>query len=101
MTPTSFGIGFGVGDMAMSAGAVPVASLADSLVTTVPTTLTADGVSTATVTVTLKGAGGGASPHSGGTVVVSAVHGSVGAVTDNTDGTYTATYTAPATGPTD
>ena len=48
----------------------------------------ADGVSTSQITVT------GADP--GDTITISATHGSVSAVTENADGTYTATYTAPS-----
>ena len=55
--------------------------------------LPADGVSTATVTVSVKSGGQAVTDD---TVTVTAGSGSVGAVTNNEDGTYTATYTAPA-----
>ena len=58
-----------------------------------PSQLPADGVSTTTVTVSV--ASGGA-PVTGDTVTITAERGSVGEVTDNGDGTYTAMYTAPA-----
>ena len=61
--------------------------------------LPADGVSTATVTVTVKSGGQAVTDD---TVAVTAGSGSVGEVANNEDGTYTATYTAPAlvlTGP--
>ena len=48
----------------------------------------ADGISTLKITVT--------SPEPGDTITVSADQGSVSAVTDNGDDTYTATYTAPS-----
>ena len=56
------------------------------------TTLPADGSSTATITVNIVVAG---EPVSGDTVTINAEQGTVGDVTDNGDGTYTATYTAP------
>ncbi len=58
-------------------------------------TLTADGTSTTTVTVALKDAYG--NPVTGGAAVVALAtdRGTVSAVTDNGDGTYTATLTAP------
>ena len=57
-----------------------------------PTTLPADGMSTATITVNIV-VGGEA--VSGDTVTITPKQGTVGDVTDNGDGTYTATYTAP------
>ena len=62
----------------------------DSVVST--TTLPADGSSTASITVNIVVAG---EPVSGDTVTITAEQGTVGDVTDNGDGTYTATYTAP------
>ena len=56
------------------------------------TTLPADGSSTASITVNIVVAG---EPVSGDTVTITAEQGTVGDVTDNGDGTYTATYTAP------
>ena len=55
--------------------------------------LPADGTSESTITVTVMDAG---APIAGDTVTVTADKGDVGEVTDNGDGTYTATYTAPA-----
>ena len=57
-----------------------------------PTTLPADGMSTATITVNIV-VGGEA--VSGDSVTITPEQGTVGDVTDNGDGTYTATYTAP------
>ena len=62
----------------------------DSVVST--TTLPADGSSTASITVNIVVAG---ESVSGDTVTITAEQGTVGDVTDNGDGTYTATYTAP------
>ena len=62
-------------------------------VATVDPQLPADGTSTTTITVTVMDAGNAVT---GDTVTVTADKGDVGAVTDNGDGTYTATYTAPA-----
>ncbi|ANY67777.1 hypothetical protein BBD42_15855 [Paenibacillus sp. BIHB 4019] len=73
------------------------ASTATSTVEASPATLTADGASQSTVSITLKDAYGNALTSGGATVTVSATTGTVGAVTDNGDGTYTATLTAPTT----
>ena len=62
----------------------------DSVVST--TTLPADGSSTASITVNIVVAG---EPVSGDTVTITAEQGTVGDVTDNEDGTYSASYTAP------
>ena len=59
--------------------------------------MTANGTSTATVTVTAKDANDNTLTASGGTVTLAATSGSLSAVTDNHDGTYTATLTAPTT----
>ena len=62
----------------------------DAVVT--PDTLPADGVSTSDITVNIVE---NAAPVTGDTVTITAEHGTVGDVTDNGDGTYSATYTAP------
>ena len=62
----------------------------DVLVST--STLPADGESTTAITVNIIDAG---EPVTGDTVTINAEQGSVGDVTDNGDGTYSATYTAP------
>ena len=62
----------------------------DAVVT--PNSLPADGKSTAAVTANIVVAG---EPVSGDTVTITAEKGTVGDVTDNGDGTYSATYTAP------
>ncbi|GIO14324.1 hypothetical protein J19TS2_38790 [Cohnella xylanilytica] len=57
--------------------------------------LTADGTSTTTITVKLKDAQGHDLTAGGATVVIATDKGTVSATTDNHDGTYTATLTAP------
>lgn len=58
-----------------------------------PSRLPADGVSTTTVTVSVDSGG---APVTDDSVTITAEQGSVGEVTNNQDGTYTAVYTAPA-----
>ena len=52
---------------------------------------------TTVVTVQAKDSAGSSLTTGGDTVVLTPTAGSVGAITDNGDGTYTATYTAPST----
>ena len=59
--------------------------------------LVADGTSQTTVNVQLKDAQGTAMTVGGETVAITATKGTISAVTDNGDGTYTATLTAPTT----
>ena len=59
-----------------------------------PDTITADGSSTATITVTARDAAGNRIRVGGATVTLQTTLGSLSAVTDNGDGTYTATLTA-------
>ena len=68
------------------------ASDATSTVATGAASLTADGTSTTTLTVSVRDAFG--NPVPGQAVVVTATGGAVGTVTDNGDGTYTATLTS-------
>ncbi|MEW5928542.1 MAG: invasin domain 3-containing protein [Gemmatimonadota bacterium] len=62
-----------------------------------PASITADGTSASTLTVQLRDPYGNAVGASAGTVVLSATSGTLSAVTDNGNGTYTATLTAPTT----
>ena len=79
-------------------GAVPVVpSLATSTIAATPTSIAADSVATSTVTVQLKTAGGVNLTKSGGSVVITTTSGHLGTVTDNNDGTYTATLTSSHT----
>ena len=66
-----------------------------STITASPAIIPADGSSTSTITVTLLDANGNLTGASGGTVAMTPDVGTVGAVTDNGDGTYTAIYTSP------
>ena len=73
------------------------ASATTSTVTAAPTSLEANDMAISTLTVQLKDAAGNNLTSSGGVVTFAALdanQGSIGAVTDNADGTYTATYTA-------
>ena len=76
------------------------ASAATSTVAASPTSLAADGSATSTLTVQLKDANGNDLASGGATVTFLAPGaglGSIGSVTDEGDGTYTATYTAGTT----
>ncbi|MEI7028166.1 invasin domain 3-containing protein, partial [Paenibacillus sp. y28] len=73
------------------------ASAASSTVEVDAASLTADGTSQTTVTVKLKDAQGNALTSGGVTVGITSTLGTVSGVTDNNNGTYTATLTAPAT----
>jgi adhesin/invasin len=106
-TVWTFGTGTGAQTLAASSGALPgvaftaavtpgAASLTTSTISAVPDTIPV-GVGTSTITVRLFDANGNALTASGGTVALSASAGTLGTVTDNADGTYTATLTADAT----
>ena len=69
-------------------------SLQLSTVTASQTSIVADGKTTSTITVALKDAQGASLGKSGGTVTVAASRGTVGAVTDQSNGSYTATLTS-------
>ncbi|KPV59609.1 hypothetical protein QJ48_09775, partial [Paenibacillus sp. A3] len=72
-------------------------SAATSTVEAGNVTLAADGASQTTVSVKLKDAQGHALTSGGAAVAITSTLGTVGAVTDNQNGTYTATLTAPTT----
>ncbi|MDR9417979.1 Ig-like domain-containing protein [Gracilimonas sp.] len=75
-----------------------VADLSTSTISASPSTITADGVSTSTITVQLKDNSGTNLTESAGDVSLSnSGTGTLSAVTDNDDGSYTATLTAPLT----
>ncbi|MBI4543961.1 MAG: Ig-like domain-containing protein, partial [Gemmatimonadetes bacterium] len=89
----------GASSVTFSATGTPgAASAATSTVGVNPSTIGADGTSTATITVQLKDAYGNNLTSSGGTVTVASTLGTVSAVTDNGNGSYTATLTAGTTG---
>lgn len=72
------------------------ASAARSIITASATSLTANGAATSTITVRLRDANGVDLTSGGGTVTMALTGtGSLGGVTDNGDGTYAATLTAP------
>ncbi|KQN98845.1 hypothetical protein ASF12_18785 [Paenibacillus sp. Leaf72] len=73
------------------------ASTATSTVESADATLTADGVSQTTISVKLKDAQGNALTSGGAVVTIASTRGNVGSVTDNGDGTYSATLTASTT----
>lgn len=73
------------------------ASLQLSTVAASQASIIANGSSTAQITVSLKDDNGAALGKSGGVVTVSATRGTVGPVTDQNNGTYTATLTSSTT----
>jgi len=74
------------------------ASTNTSTITAVPSAVTADGVSTSTVTVQLKDAQGNNVTNSAGTVMLATTRGVLGAVTDLSNGTYRAALTSTTSG---
>ena len=82
---------------AQSVSTAATPSLSQTTVVASPGSIMANGSSTSTITVHLKNAGGGALAASGGTVTLATTDGSLGSVTDNHDGTYTATLTSSTT----
>lgn len=75
----------------------PVASPARSTISASPTSIVANGTSTSTITVQLKDATGTNVTEGGDTVTLATTRGSLSAVIDNDDGTYTATLTSSNT----
>ena len=73
------------------------ASTATSTISASPGSITANGSTTSTITVQLKDALGNNLAGSGGTVALATTSGSLGSVTDNANGTYTATLTSSTT----
>ncbi len=73
-------------------------STATSTVVAAPTTILDDGQDSSTVTVTLYDAAGTPVGAGGNTVVITTTLGTISAVTDNGDGTYTATLMSTAAG---
>ncbi|WP_409028841.1 DUF2341 domain-containing protein [Gracilimonas sediminicola] len=76
---------------AVSAGAP---NETETTISASPTVILNDGASTSTITVQAKDAYGNNVTTGGATVVLSTDEGSIGGVTDNSDGTYTATLTS-------
>ncbi len=76
-------------------GYVPVvASITNSEIGVSSNLITANGISTSTVTIRLKDAAGNYLTRSGGVVTVYTTEGTLGIVTDNNDGTYTVVLTS-------
>jgi DNA-binding beta-propeller fold protein YncE len=69
-----------------------------STITATPAKVPADGTSTATITVQATDANGRDEPTGGDTVTIKTTLGTLSPVTDNNDGTYTATLTSTTTG---
>ena len=76
---------------------ITAASAATSLITAVPTSIDADGVTTSTITVQLKDVNGNNLNSGGDMVALAADLGTLGSVTNNGNGTYTATLTSTTT----
>lgn len=76
-------------------GYVPVvANGGNSTIAATDNTITANGISTTTITIRLKDALGNNLTTSGGIVIVTTTNGVLGTVTDNNDGTYTVVLTS-------
>ena len=75
----------------------PRASAATSTIVAEPSTLVANGSSTATITVVLRDSRGDRMASGGDGVALSTSAGSLSSVTDNGDGTYTAVFTSSTT----
>ncbi len=73
------------------------ASTTTSTITALPTSITANGISTSAVTVRLRDAFGNALTGSGGVVALTTSAGTLGAVADNGNGTYTASLRSGTT----
>ncbi|MEO1022465.1 MAG: DUF2341 domain-containing protein [Bacteroidota bacterium] len=73
------------------------ADVTTSTISASPTTILNNGTSTSTITVQLLDAFGNQVTSSAGTVTLGTTLGSLGGVTDNTDGTYTAVLTSSTT----
>ncbi|WP_286926286.1 InlB B-repeat-containing protein [Lysinibacillus sp. UBA6686] len=97
--PYPRGFAFGDYDFSFRTYMIPDYSLspADSQIFVSSSSLVANGVSQAIVTVQLKDAQGNDITTGGEMVTISSTLGIVNAVTDNNNGTYTATLTAPST----
>ncbi len=76
---------------------VDTASISTSSISASPASITADGSSTSTITVQLKDANGNNLSSSGGTVSLSSTAGTLSSVTNNNNGTYSATLTSATT----
>jgi gliding motility-associated-like protein len=79
-------------------GAVPIAAdPTKSTISANPTSIQADGTTTATITIQLKDSANANLTTTGGTVAVTTTAGTLGTVVDNNNGTYTVTLTSAVT----
>ena len=69
-------------------------SVLSSTITAADSTISADGISTTTITVQLQDINGNNINSGGETIVISSTKGTMSGTTDNEDGTYTATLTS-------
>ena len=69
-------------------------SVLSSTITAADSTISADGISTTTITVQLQDVNGNNINSGGETIVISSTKGTMSGTTDNEDGTYTATLTS-------
>ncbi|HEX6575233.1 MAG TPA: invasin domain 3-containing protein [Gemmatimonadaceae bacterium] len=81
-------------DSSTGPGSGPVASAQLSTVAAASSSIVADGKTTTQITVTLKDETGAALGKSGGAVSITTSRGTIGPVTDATNGTYTAALTS-------
>ncbi len=86
------------GSVTVTAVVEVTASAATSTITASPTSVPGNGVSTATITVQLKDAGGNDLTVGGDAVALATTLGTLSAVTDNGDGSYSAGLTSIAGG---
>ena len=76
---------------------VGIADTSTSTISALPDSIIADGITTSAVTIQLKDASGNNLTTGGDTVILSTTAGTLGAVTDNNNGTYNATLTSSTT----
>src|SRR2546427_9319917 len=72
-------------------------ALAQSTLAAAPASIVGNGVTTSALTVQLKNSAATNLAASGGTVTITTTGGSIGAVTDNANGSYSATLTSSTT----
>jgi len=84
-------------DNATPSFTVGAASATTSLITALPTSVTANGISSLTITVQLKDSNGNIITTGGDSITLATTLGTLSAVTDNGNGTYTATLTSATT----
>src|SRR6185295_7168994 len=88
------GTGNGTALTGTSITVIVAPSGANSVISAAPLLIAADGAATSTITVQLKNASNANITHGGDAVLLNTSRGSLGTVTDNGNGTYTATLTS-------